>query len=152
MFVYEENASLFQQMKRKCKLRPRRGLCSHLQTVPSVLDSWSSRQYCETPCPTHFSFFYEMKLRLFSVFKTSRVSCQCVQSTWQARKHWHITANTQRKTSCKPNMSCDVRNYDLRKLKIDLRFMSEHFTSSAAKNSIIISEGVIRALDEINPA
>lgn len=48
-------------------------------------------------------------------------------------------------------MNYDVRNYDLRKLKIDLRLMSEHFTSSAAKNSIIISEGVIRALDEINP-
>ena len=48
-------------------------------------------------------------------------------------------------------MSREVRNYDLRKLKIDLRLMSEHFTSSAAKNSIIISEGVIRALDEINP-
>lgn len=31
----------------------------------------------------------------------------------------HITANTQRKTSCKPNMSREVRNYDLRKLKID---------------------------------
>ena len=63
----------------------------------------------------------------------------------------HITANTQRKTFCKPNMSREVRNYDLRKLKIDLRLMREHFTSSAAKNSIIISEGVIRALDEINP-
>ena len=48
-------------------------------------------------------------------------------------------------------MSREVRNYDLRKLKTDLRLMREHFTSSAAKNSIIISEGVIRALDEINP-
>lgn len=48
-------------------------------------------------------------------------------------------------------MNYDVRNYDLRKLKIDLRLMSEHFTSSAAKNTIIISEGVIRALDAINP-
>lgn len=48
-------------------------------------------------------------------------------------------------------MSCKVGNYDLRKLKIDLKLMGEHFTSSAAINSIIISEGVIRELDEIKP-
>lgn len=152
MFVYEENASLISTNSWRnvncgqeegffhiCKLYLQFSIPDHQGNIVRLHVQLTSVSFMKWNFAS-FPFSKHLEFRV----NACRVLDKLVNND-------HITANTQRKTSSKPNMSSEVRNYDLRKLKIDLRLTSEHFTSSAAKNSIIISEGVIRALDEIKP-